>query len=426
MRKIVLRQKFEKEHLLELEYVEREKLEPAKKWINSDLVKVILGPRRAGKSVFAFMLLRNSQFMYLNFDDEALLRFSPVDTDELIKELHSVYGNVKTILFDEIQNLPNWELFVNRLHRLGYNLIITGSNAKLLSKELSTILTGRHIPIEIMPFNFKEFLKAKKFKIDYESVAVPQKRGELLNLISNYLTYGGFPEIVIKGFDPKEYLSILFDSVLFKDIVKRYKVRHSGIISDLASYLVNNFSNYYTLRKLQKALLFGSVSTVEKYIDYLKEAYLIAQLKRFSYKVKKRIKSPKKIYVIDNGYIYAKAIRYSPDKGRLIENFVFTELLKRGFKANTDLFYYKTRNGREIDFVVKKDLSITKLIQVSYEIANINTLDREIKSLIEASDELKANNLVILTWDTERTIEKKGKTIQLIPIWKWISLWPNA
>ena len=127
-------------------------------------MKVISGLRRAGKSVFAFMLLRNLQFMYFNFDDEALLRFNPLDTDELIKELHSVYGNVKTILFDEIQNLPNWELFVNRLHRLGYNLIITESNAELLSKELSTMLTGRHIPIEIMPFNFKEFLKAKKSK----------------------------------------------------------------------------------------------------------------------------------------------------------------------------------------------------------------------------------------------------------------------
>jgi len=420
IKEIVLKQKFEKEHLSELEYVEREKLEPAKKWINSDLVKVILGPRRAGKSVFAFMLLRNSQFMYLNFDDEALLRLNPVDTDELMKELHSVYGNVKTIFFDEIQNLPNWELFVNRLHRLGYNLIITGSNAKLLSKELSTILTGRHIPIEIMPFNFKEFLKAKKFKIDYESVSVPQKRGELLNLINDYLIYGGFPEIVVKGFDPKEYLSILFDSVLFKDVVKRYKVRHSGLISDLASYLINNFSNYYTLRKLQKTLSFKSISTVEKYIDHLKEAYLIAQLKRFSYKAKKRIKSSKKIYVIDNGYIYAKAIQYSPDKGRLIENLVFTELLKRGFKANANLFYYKTRNGREVDFITKKDLSIAKLIQVSYETANIDTLDREIKSLIEASDELKAKDLAILTWDEERIIEKKSKVIQLIPIWKWI------
>jgi len=403
IKEIVLKQKFEKEHLSELEYVER------------------------GKSVFAFMLLRNSQFMYLNFDDEALLRLNPVDTDELMKELHSVYGNVKTIFFDEIQNLPNWELFVNRLHRLGYNLIITGSNAKLLSKELSTILTGRHIPIEIMPFNFKEFLKAKKFKIDYESVSVPQKRGELLNLINDYLIYGGFPEIVVKGFDPKEYLSILFDSILFKDVVKRYKVRHSGLISDLASYLINNFSNYYTLRKLQKTLSFKSISTVEKYIDHLKEAYLIAQLKRFSYKAKKRIKSSKKIYVIDNGYIYAKAIQYSPDKGRLIENLVFTELLKRGFKANANLFYYKTRNGREVDFITKKDLSIAKLIQVSYETANIDTLDREIKSLIEASDELKAKDLAILTWDEERIIEKKSKVIQLIPIWKWIiSLKKNA
>jgi len=420
IKEIVLRQKFEKEQLLKVNYVEREKTEFAKKWINSNLVKVILGPRRAGKSVFAFMLLRNSQFMYFNFDDEALAAISQVDTDKLMKELHSVYGNVKTILFDEIQNLPNWELFVNRLHRIGYNLIITGSNAKLLSKELATMLTGRHIPIEIMPFNFNEFLRAEKYKVDYELMSIPQKRGEFLNIINKYLICGGFPEVVVKEFDPKEYLGILFDSVLFKDVVKRYKVRHPAVISDLASCLVNNFSNYYTLRKLQKVLSLRSITTIKKYISYLEEAYLISQLKRFSYKAKERIKSPKKLYVIDNGYINAKAIRYSPDKGRLMENLIFTELVKRGFEANTNLFYYKTRNSREVDFVIKKDLSIAELMQVSYETANINTLDREIKSLIEASDESKANNLVILTWDKEEEIEKNNKVIRLIPIWKWL------
>src|SRR3990167_8983454 len=165
---IVLKQKLEKDHLLSLPYVVRTKDPFGKKWLDSNLIKVVLGPRRAGKSVYSLMLLKDRPFMYFNFDDEVLASLDGIATDELMKELHAAYGNVKTILFDEIQNLPSWELFANRLHREGYNLVLTGSNAQLLSKELATHLTGRHMPIEILPFNFNEFLLAKKFQIDSE------------------------------------------------------------------------------------------------------------------------------------------------------------------------------------------------------------------------------------------------------------------
>ena len=191
IREIIQRQKFEKEQLIKANYIEREKFVFAKSWLSTDLVKVIIGPRRAGKSVFALMLLREVPFIYFNFDDEIFISNNQVDTDELIKELHAVYGGINTILFDEVQNLPNWELFVERLKREGYNLIITSSNAKLLSKELATSLTGRHIPIEIMPFNFKEFLLFINYKLDNELISVPKKKGELLNLIEKYLTEGG-------------------------------------------------------------------------------------------------------------------------------------------------------------------------------------------------------------------------------------------
>ena len=191
IREIIQRQKFEKEQLIKANYIEREKFVFAKSWLSADLIKVIIGPRRAGKSVFALMLLREVPFIYFNFDDEIFISDNQVDTDELMKELHAVYGGINTILFDEVQNLPNWELFVEQLKREGYNLTITGSNAKLLSKELATSLTGRHIPIEIMPFNFKEFLLANNYKLDNELISVPQKKGELLNLIEKYLTEGG-------------------------------------------------------------------------------------------------------------------------------------------------------------------------------------------------------------------------------------------
>ncbi|MEF3245493.1 MAG: ATP-binding protein [Caldisericaceae bacterium] len=422
IRELILRQKFEKERFITSDYIEREKIDFAKRWLESDLVKVIIGPRRAGKSVFAFMLLKDRPFIYLNFDDEIFGRLSQVNPDEIMKELHAVYGGIKTILLDEIQNLPNWELFVNRLKREGYNLIVTGSNANLLSKELATVLTGRHIPIEIMPFNFKEFLLARNYKIDYELMTIPQKKGEILNLVEKYLIEGGFPEVVVKNLNSEEYLSILFDSILFKDVVKRYKVRFSSQIVDLASYLVNNFSGYYSLRKLKEVLSLRSVTTVEKYIKYLEDAYLVFYLERFSYKTGEKIKSPKKVYMVDNGYINAKAIMVSPNKGKLMENMVFTELVKKGLKPNIDLFYYKTRNSREVDFVIKKDLKVTELIQVSWNTYDVYTEQRELKSLLEASEELDADLLTILTWDEEKQVEKNGKVIRFVPIWRWFLL----
>ena len=181
----VLKQKQEKERLLSLPYIERTKEKEAKKWLNSDLIKVVLGPRRAGKSVFSLMLLKDQSFAYFNFDDESLPGEEKFDLDELMSELRQAYGDTKYVLFDEIQNLPKWELFVNRLHREGYNLVLTGSNARLLSKELATALTGRHIPIQILPFNFTEFLRAKGYELSVDKLSLPEEKAKFLE----YLKY---------------------------------------------------------------------------------------------------------------------------------------------------------------------------------------------------------------------------------------------
>lgn len=417
---IVLKQKQEKEQLLSLSYVPRTKNHFGKKWLDSNLIKVVLGPRRAGKSVYSLMLLKDRPFMYFNFDDEVLASAGGIATDELMKELHAAYGNIKNILFDEIQNLPAWELFVNRLHREGYNMVLTGSNARLLSQELATALTGRHIPIEILPFDFKEFLLAKKFDANSAYSSLPQKRGELLRLREEFLLHGGFPEVVVNNLDFKDYLEVLFDSLLFKDVVKRHRVKFSAEIGNLGSYLINNFANPYTLRKLQDVLGLKSISTTEKYTKYLEDAYLIFSLLRYSEKSLQRIKSPKKVYVVDNGFISAKAIQHSPDKGKLMENMVFTELARRGIKPNRELFYYKTRNDREVDFVVKEGIATMELIQVCYELKNPYVEEREVKALIEAGNELKTKKLTVLTWDEKRGIEKNGRVIQLRPLGDWL------
>jgi predicted AAA+ superfamily ATPase len=412
IKEVIAKQSQEKESLSRLEYVNRTKAVKGPEWMSSSLIKVVLGPRRAGKSVFSLMLLKGKSFLYFNFDDPALVG-EKLDLYELVDELHKFYGETKFVLFDEIQNLKGWELFANRLHRQGYNLVLTGSNANLLSMELATHLTGRHLPIEILPFDFQEFLKAKNFSnLD--------QKPELLKLLEQYMTFGGFPEVVTKNQHPRGYLDVLFDSLLFKDVVKRHKVRFSEQIDQLGSYLINNVSNQYSFRKLANILKFKSDVTLERYLKYLEEAYIIFSLSGFSAKAGERLRSPKKIYTVDNGFVASKAVQHSSDNGKLMENLVFTEFVKRGFEPNRELFYYKTRNGREVDFAIMNGHEISKLIQVCYDVRSSDVEQREVKSLIEAGDELKVDNLTVLTWDDEREVEKNGKIVKFKPLWKWL------
>jgi predicted AAA+ superfamily ATPase len=415
---IVLQHQLEKERLLSKDYIPREKLDFAKKFLKTELIKVITGPRRSGKSVFSFLLLRNEKFAYIDFDDEKILKIK--DYDEILKGILEVYREFDFILFDEIQNLENWEIFVNKLQRRGYNLILTGSNAKLLSKELSTVLTGRYIPIDIFPFSFREFLNAKKLNIEDKYLATPEVRGKLLNYLDEYLKNGGFPEVVIGAIEPKSYLDTLFDSILLKDVVKRYKIRFTQKIYNLALYLISNFSSEFSFNKLKTLLDFRSTNTVESYLNYLEEAYIVFSLNRFSFKAKEQIKAPRKIYLIDNGFVFAKSFQFSQNVGKLMENLVFVEILRRGYGVNKDVFYYKTKSGKEIDFILREGFRITKLIQVCFEINDMKVKEREINALIEASEELNCDDLLIITWDTEKEEKIKGKKIKFIPLWKWL------
>ena len=418
LKNTILQHKIEKEKFLSKKYILRENLDFAKKFLEKDLIKVIIGPRRAGKSVFCFLLLKNKKFAYLNFDDENLLKIK--NYDEIIKTLLEVYGKVDFIMFDEIQNLQNWEIFVNKLQRRGYKLILTGSNANLLSKELATTLTGRHISVEILPFSFREFLKALKINFRKEHQETPEIKGSILNYLNLYLKKGGFPEITVKSLEPETYLETLFDSILFKDIVTRYNVRASQKLYNLATYLISNFACEFSFTKLKNILDFQSTNTVQNYLKYLEEAYLIFSLNRFSYKAKDQIKAPRKLYVVDNGFILAKAFQFSQDTGRLMENLVFIELLRREYKLNKNIFYYKTKNNKEIDFVIKKDLGVKQLIQVCYQINNQETKKREIKSLIKASQELSCNNLLVITSDYEAIEEINSAKIKFMPLCKWL------
>jgi len=406
----IMLQKREIESKLKERYIERK--QDLK--LNSNMIKVIIGPRRAGKSFFALHFLnKNGKFGYVNFDDEKLIEVK--DYDEIINSMNSIYDNPKFVLFDEIQNLPKWELFANRLQRQGYNLVITGSNSNLLSKELATHLTGRHLLTNIFPFSFKEYLKLEEIELT---------TSEIKEKLTQYLLNGGYPEILSKKEELKDYLSTLFNSILYKDIVKRYRIRNPKQIEDLALYLISNIANEYSFNSLTKISKIKSSHTTEKYLGYLEESFLLFSLSRFSYKVKEQLSSSKKIYCIDNGFIQAKAFKLSPDIGKLYENLVACKLKKDEVDGKLNFYYWKNQQQEEVDFVIKEDLKIKQLIQVCFNIDNPETKNREIRALIKAGKELKCKELLIITEDKE--LEEKTEwfgdkaIITYIPLWKWL------
>jgi predicted AAA+ superfamily ATPase len=414
MKDIVLGHKIERDELLRQGFVLREGIEGARKSLDTDLIKVIVGPRRAGKSVFALQSLQDIDFAYLNFDDERLAGIS--DYDEILKAIIQVYGNTRYFLFDEIQNLERWELLVNRLQRRGYNLVLTGSNSRLLSAELASHLTGRYIQFQVFPFSFTEFLKAKDFPLD-EMIELKEKQGMLLSHFDDYMLSGGFPEVVVKGVGQQGYLKTLFDGILFKDIVKRYNVRQPQRLYDIGLYLLTNHSNEFSLTRLKNMLGFRSIHTVESYFGFLKEAFLVFDMERFSFKLREKMKSPRKVYGYDTGMIHAVKFRTSPDRRRLLENLVAIEFLRQG----RDFYFYRTKDNKEVDFVIRDGLEVSRLIQVSYKMdSDPQTEKREISALLKAAKELGCDDLAMLTWDQEAERMVNGKKVMIVPLWRWI------
>ena len=332
---VIARQKEEIEGLRKREFVEREAEEKMHRWIDKDIIKVVTGVRRAGKSTLCYLVLKDRDFGYVNFDEKVLVSTDPESILEAVRE---IYGSTKYLLLDEIQNLPDWELWVNSLYRRGYNLIITGSNANLLSRELSTHLTGRYIDTEIYPFSFREVLRYLKY--DFSANLLGEKRGKLKSVLRDYLAKGGFPEIWVKELG-KEYLETLFDAIVYKDVVRRWNVKYPVELENLAKYLLSIFSSKYSISKLKNLLQFRSKTTVEKYIKHLEDAYLLFSLQAFSFKEKERLRSPRKVYSVDTGIANAVASFTSPNLGRLMENIVFLDLCRRK-KPNRELFYLST------------------------------------------------------------------------------------
>jgi predicted AAA+ superfamily ATPase len=396
----------EKERLLEQAFVPRALAGGLKKALHSSLVKVITGPRRAGKSTLAFQVLAGTRFGYLNFEDEALPR--DVTGDAILESIDAVYGKTDFLFFDEIQNYSHWESFANKLHRRGHNLILTGSNSHLLSRELGSALTGRHLSFELLPFSFQE-------------LSLSQKMTSPSTLFDRCLTWGGFPEVALGHTEPAAYLRTLFDSIVLRDIVTRHRIRASTEIRDLLMLLMNNAACRFSARSLERSLGSLSTATIQKFIGYCREAYLIQDLEPYFFKPKLRLKSDRKVYAFDNGFISTQSQPVTSNTSRLLENIVFVELVRRGFKPNVDLFYYQTRSGFEVDFLLRQGPRNLELLQVTQQLSTLKTREREARALCQAADELKVKKLTVVTLNTDEMFLEKGQKIHAVPCRTWLS-----
>ena len=416
MRNIILHQREERDRLLSLPYINRQITYPVDVLLQSSMIKLITGPRRVGKSVFALLALKNTNFAYLNFDDNQLL--ANWNEDIAMQTLHDVYLDFQYLLLDEVQNLPNWDLWVTTLYRRGYNLIITGSNARMLSQEMATVLTGRYIPIAMYPFSLPETLQW--YDIDPINITL-ESSAKVISIQDDYLRLGGYPEIIKTRALAQSYLSTLYDSILLKDVAKRHKLRNTEGLYNLAGYLLANFCNLITANDITNEFGLKSVTTTQKFLNYLHEPYLFFYLQRFNNKLKAMKKAARKVYVVDNGFVSTTAFNISENLGRLLENQVFVELIRQGYDTENTLFYYRSRNDKEVDFVTRKGVKVEKLIQVCYDLTSEKTRRREIGALIEVAGELKCQTLQIISYQHKETIEEKGFTIQVIPFMEWVN-----
>ncbi|MBL7206462.1 MAG: ATP-binding protein [Candidatus Aenigmarchaeota archaeon] len=391
--------KSQKENLSQFEEgIEREKIKEID--LDMSFAVIVSGIRRSGKSTLLRQLMKKTEnFYYFNFEDPRAVGFDVSDFQRLDEVFHEEYGDSKQYFFDEIQNAEKWELFVRTLLDRKNHVFITGSNASLLSKELGTRLTGRHLTYELFPFSFTEFLKIRSLKPSVKSFE------------EYFLKIGGFPEYIKTG--KAEILQELLNDIIMRDIAVRYGLKNTEILRKMASYLLTNTGKEFSYNSLKKIFELGSTNTVISFISYFEDSYLLFSVPKFEYSLKKQIVNPKKIYSIDNAMSIVNSISFSEDNGRMLENIVFIELKKR-YK---DIFFFR-ENG-ECDFVVRDDTKIRKAFQVCYNL-NEENKNREINGLLEAMEEFNLKQGIILTYNQGDELIIKGKKISLIPVWKWM------
>ena len=377
--------------------------------IDSPLAQVVVGMRRAGKSVVCRCALKKADvaFGYVNFDDEALAKLTVEALEDLLQAVYAVYGKVTHLLFDEIQNIDGWHLFVNRLLRQGMHVVITGSNAKLLTSDLATHLTGRYLPIEVLPFSFDEYLRWTGLE---ESVAWPR-----------YFRDGGLPE-TFGMIDPRGYVSALYNAILSKDILGRHQVRNARRFQDAAYVIMQQYAREISYDRLAQSAGISSSHTMQTYMGYLAESYLVSLVRHFSVKPAERIRNVK-AYVNDPALIsyFTGVLGSEEELGWRLENIVYLELMRRRQEDDMEIWYYKDQSY-DVDFCETRHGRVVRLIQVSYEIAGEKTRHRELSSLFGAARKLNCNDLWLITDHAAETVQDGEQVVHIMPASEWLRM----
>lgn len=383
-------------------------------WLATDDILIITGVRRCGKSVLLQQLrdrLLEKDFFF-NFDDERLVNFGLENFQTLQECFFELFGRQHTYYFDEIQNIPGWEMFVRRLHNEGAKVIVTGSNARMLSRELGTHLTGRYIAIEIYPFSFEEFLSFTSRPFSTKDFYTTAGRARLVGCFREYLEVGGFPRYVKTK--SKNYLTSLYESIIFRDVLSRNKLTNDKELQEMLFYLASNASKRITYNSLGKAIGIKHPETVKNYIGYIEQTFLIGQLTKYSPSVKIQMANPKKIYFVDNAIIGRIGFNATDNIGVKLENLMYVELKRRGY----DLFYHSDK--KECDFIVRQGAKVTQAFQVTMSMSDPKTRSREIEGLCEAMEAYNLKDGFIITIDEDGTVATACGTVHIIPAWKFM------
>ena len=382
--------------------------------LHSPEIVVISGIRRCGKSTLLQQIRAGMQekHYFMNFDDERLIHFKTEDFQLLHELFMEFFGKQSTFYFDEIQNVPGWERFVRRLHDEGNKVFVTGSNASMLSRELGTRLTGRHITFHLYPFSFSEYMKFRHETVSRESLYTTTGRSVLQKRFSEFLHLGGFPGF-LKG-NNSDTLKSLYQSIIYRDVMVRNRLTAEKEILELVWYLAGNLTRPSSNNSLAKRVGIKNATTIKNYLSFLEDTYLLFQLKVFDYSASRQLHHPRKHYFIDNGLVRSVGFMFSEESGRLLENLVFLELKRRGH----ELYYHHGK--KECDFLVREGNHVTQAIQVSYTLEAPETRTRELSGLHEAMATHKLKEGLILTNYMEETIKTAEGTIQIEPVWKWM------
>lgn len=387
--------------------------------LESPLAQIVIGVRRSGKSTLCHKVLieHNINYAYANLDDDRLASMKTEDLNTLLSCIYQIYGtDIKYLFLDEIQNVKGWHLFVNRLLRSKMRIIVTGSNAKLLSGELATHLTGRYNEIRLFPFSFSEYCHFHH--IDIKSITT-KAAAERQQAFAQYMIDGGFPELQSLN-NKRGYVQSLIEAILIKDIQYRYQVRSTDALRKIAHHLISNSCQLVNYGELA-SLLGVSDKTVKKYVEYLQQAFLIQLLTKHSFKSKQRIHNEKS-YIVDIGIQNNRENSMAAENmGWRLENIVFIELMRRCAPQFLDIYYYKpTSRAKEVDFVICNQNKAIELIQVAFDISSPKAYQRETSSLIKASRELKCDKLTLISFNDTREVNIDGKKINICSALDWL------